>query len=70
VQAFTYLNSVIRPIHHDDSLLIPELPESGPAILEQNVKTVLHLKPNCTPQKICISDRRGLQTQNDLISRK
>jgi len=60
----------MRPIPHDDSLRVPELPENGMAYLEQNLKTVLHLKPFCTLRIISISQTRELQKQNNLTSRK
>jgi hypothetical protein len=54
----------MRPIPHDDTLGVPEPPENGLALLEQNVKTALHLKPFFTLQMISIYQRRGLQKRN------
>jgi hypothetical protein len=63
------LNSAMRPILHDDNLPVKEPPENGLAFSEWNVKMVLHLKPFSTLQMINTFQRRGIQNQNDLISR-
>ena len=68
VQAYTNLNSEMRPIAHDDSLRVPEPPENGLVLLEQNVKTAFTCSHSVLFKRSVYP--RGLQNKNDLISRK
>jgi hypothetical protein len=64
------LNSAIRPTPHDENLPVPEPLEQGLTFLKQmecedgsSPQAIQHSSDNHTSQ------RRGLQNQNNLISR-